>query len=205
VVASGAAERAGEWLVDPGARARLRDEARTRVLQHHRDVPTDPGLEIATLASALREDPARVRAALEGTPGLVVERGVARDEAHVTSAAESAEAQALVAALDASPFAPPSPTDVGAPVALVRALVRDGVLVDLDGVIFTATALGAARQRVIDVLAERGSITVADVRDALDSSRKYVVPIVGWLDRTGVTRRRGDDRIPGPTSGLAQG
>jgi selenocysteine-specific elongation factor len=87
-------------------------------------------------------------------------------------------------------------------VALVRALVRDGVLVDVDGVIFTARALDAARQRVIDVLAERDSITVADVRDALGSSRKYVVPIVGWLDRTGVTRRRGDDRIPGPTSGL---
>jgi selenocysteine-specific elongation factor len=203
VVASGAAERAGDWLVDPGTRARLRSEARARVEQHHRGVPTDPGLEIATLASALREDPTRLRSALEDTPGLVVERGVVRDEAHVTSAAESPEAQALVAALDASPFSPPPPADVGAPIALVRALVRDGVLVDVDGVIFTATALDAARQRVVDVLAERGSITVADVRDALGSSRKYVVPIVGWLDRTGVTRRRGDDRIPGPTSGLA--
>ena len=52
------------------------------------------------------------------------------------------------------------------------------------------------------MLAERGTITVSDVRDVLGSSRKYVLPIVGWLDRTGVTRRRGDDRIPGPTSGL---
>jgi len=172
------------------------------VAKHHRDVPTDPGLDLATLASALREDPARLRAALEDTPGLVLARGVVREEAHVTSAVESPEAQALVAALDATPFSPPSPESIGAPVALVRALVRDGVLVDVDGVIFTASALDAARQRAIDVLAERGSITVADVRDALGSSRKYVVPIVGWLDRTGVTRRRGDDRIPGPTSGL---
>jgi selenocysteine-specific elongation factor len=199
---SGGAERAGEWLVDSETRARLREDARTRVAEHHRRVPTDVGLDVATLASALRVDPARLRAALDGTPGLVVERGVVRDEAHVTSAVESPEAQALVAALDASPFSPPSPAEIGAPVALVRALVRDGVLVDVDGVIFTASALDAARQRAIDVLAERGTITVADVRDALGSSRKYVVPIVGWLDRTGVTRRRGDDRIPGPTSGL---
>jgi len=202
VVASGAAERAGDWLVDPATRARIRDEARTRVVQHHERVPTDAGLDLATLASALRVDAGRLRAALEDTPGLVVARGVVRDEAHVTSAAESPEAQALIAALDASPFAPPSPAEIGSPVALVRALVRDGLLVDVDGVIFSASALEAARQRVIDVLAERGSITVADVRDALGSSRKYVVPIVGWLDRTGVTRRRGDDRIPGPTSGL---
>ena len=69
--------------------------------------------------------------------------------------------------------------------------------------VFSADALALARQKVIDVLAQRGTITVSDVRDALGSSRKYVVPIVGWLDRTGVTRRRGDDRIPGPTSGLA--
>jgi hypothetical protein len=73
------------------------------VAQHHQRVPTDPGLDLATLASALRLDAGKLRAALEDTPGLVVERGVVRDEAHVTSAAESPEAQALVAALDASP------------------------------------------------------------------------------------------------------
>ena len=144
-MASGAAERAGDWLVDPGTRARLRSGARARVAQHHREEPTDPGLEVATLASALREDPARLRGALEDTPGLVVERGVVRDEAHVTSAAETPEAQALVAALDASPFSPPPPADVGrADRTRARARVRDGVLVDVDGVIFTATALEAA-------------------------------------------------------------
>ena len=157
------------------------------------------------LAAALREDPARLRAALDGTPGLVVERGVVRDAAHLTSVIDAPEAQALLAALNAAPFAPPAPGATGAPVAIVRALVRDGVLVDLDGVIFTAAALAQARQRVINALAERGTITVSDVRDALGSSRKYVVPIVGWLDRTGVTRRRGVDRIPGPSCALAQG
>ena len=57
-------------------------------------------------------------------------------------------------------------------------------------------------RRVVDALRGRGALTVADIRDLLGSSRKYVVPIVGWLDRTGVTRRRGDDRVAGPTSGL---
>jgi len=39
------------------------------------------------------------------------------------------------------------------------------------------------------------------VRDLLGSTRKYVVPILTWLDREGVTRRRGDDRVPGPALG----
>ena len=81
--------------------------------------------------------------------------------------------------------------------------MRDGTLVDVDGVVFASSALELARGRVIDALRDRGRLTVADVRDVLGSTRKYVVPIVGWLDRQGVTRRRGDDRIPGPASGLA--
>jgi selenocysteine-specific elongation factor len=203
LVERGHAEQVGEWLVDPATRKRLRDETRARVAAHQRNKPTDPGLELNVLAAALREDPARLRVALEDTPELVVERGLVRDAAHQVSTADSPEARQLIAALDASPFAPLAPAELGAPVALVRALVRDGVLVDLDGVIFTANALAQAREKVIDVLRERDTITVADVRDTLGSSRKYVLPIVGWLDRTGVTRRRGDDRIPGPTSGLA--
>src|SRR3954447_18883903 len=61
VVASGAAERVGDWLVDPETRTRLREEARTRVAEHHQRVPTDPGLDLATLASALRVDAGRLR------------------------------------------------------------------------------------------------------------------------------------------------
>jgi len=116
--------------------------------------------------------------------------------------AETPEAITLVARFTASPFAPPAPGETGAPPALIRACVRDGLLVDVDGTVFAAEALAAARARVVTLLAERGTITVADVRDALGSSRKFTLPIVAWLDRNGVTRRRGDDRIPGPTSGL---
>ena len=63
-----------------------------------------------------------------------------RDAEHLTSVIDAPEAQALLAALNAAPFAPPAPADTGAPVAVVRALVRDGVLVDLDGVVFSADA-----------------------------------------------------------------
>jgi selenocysteine-specific elongation factor len=202
LVTDGLAERVDGWLVDPATRTRLRDETRTRVAAFHREKPTEPGLDLAVLATALREDPARLRAALADTPGLVVERSMVRDAAHATSVTDSPEARTLLATFAAAPYAPPAPADTGAPVALVRAMVRDGMLVDVDGVVFAASALDAARTTVIELLATRGTITIADVRDALGSSRKYTLPIVAWLDRSGVTRRRGDDRIPGPTSGL---
>ena len=40
--------------------------------------------------------------------------------------------------------------------------------------------------------------TVGEFRDAAGSSRKHTLPLLGRLDETGVTRRRGDVRIGGP-------
>ncbi|MEI8000845.1 MAG: selenocysteine-specific translation elongation factor [Actinomycetes bacterium] len=203
LTASGAAEQVEGWLVDPAVRATLRDGVRERVAAHHRARPTEAGIEVTALASALRLDPTRLRAALVETDGLVVERGIVREPAHLGAVADSPEGHAVVAAFAAAPFAPPAPSEVGAPIAVIRALVRAGALVDVDGTVFAAGALEDAKRQVVELLARQGRVTVADVRDALGSSRKYTLPIVAWLDRTGVTRRRGDDRIPGPTSGIS--
>ncbi|MDZ4825534.1 MAG: SelB C-terminal domain-containing protein, partial [Actinomycetota bacterium] len=77
-----------------------------------------------------------------------------------------------------------------------------GRLVDLDGIMFHADAIDDARRRVAVAVLEHGSLTVSDVRNLLGSSRKFVVPIVNQLDADGITRRRGDERIPGPTAEL---
>jgi selenocysteine-specific elongation factor len=204
LVREGHAVRVGAWLVAPETRDAVRKHARERVLAHHRSRPLERGLDVGTLAIALRLDPGRLRAALEGADDLTVERGAVRDASHVGSVSDSPEAARLLAALDAAPFAPPSPAEVGADVALVRALVREGVLVDVEGVVFTASALARARALVQQALRERGSLTIADARDVLGSSRKYVVPLMSRLDAEGVTRRRGDERIAGAVTERAQ-
>src|SRR5262249_58346499 len=95
------------------------------------------------------------------------------------------------------PFAAPERTSRGADEGRVRWMPREGVVVDLDGIVFAAGALEEARGRIGAALAERGAVTVADVRDLLGSTRKYVLPILNRLDAEGVTRRRGAERIPG--------
>jgi selenocysteine-specific elongation factor len=105
----------------------------------------------------------------------------------------------FVAALAASPYAPPSPRDAGVDPAELRALVRDGLVVERDGCWFAKTAVDAAAHVVAGLLAERpGGVTASEVRDALGTTRKYLLPLLGHLDATGVTRRRGDVRIAGP-------
>jgi selenocysteine-specific elongation factor len=185
-VASGIAAVVGDALVDPARVTELRARARDEVVGSN-------GVELATLASRLGVDARHLRAVLDGDAQLSIDRGLVRDATR-SPVAESPEALALVAALDATPFSPP----VSDNQALARALVRDGVLVDVDGIVFTGSAVDRARELVRQQLASNGTITVSDARDLLGSSRKYVVPLLEHFDREGVTRRRGDVRIPGP-------
>ena len=39
-----------------------------------------------------------------------------------------------------------------------------------------------------------GEITVTGVRDRTGLSRKYLIPLLEWADRRGITRREGDAR-----------
>ena len=192
-VGAGAVATVGEWLVDPLTLDERRAEARTLVAAHHRDAPLEPGIDLGTLATALGLDASRARAALAGDPGLTIERGVVRDSERRSRVADEPAARALLAELEAAPFAPPEPSDP----ALARALVREGALVDIGGVLFTARAVDQARVLVVRALGARGELTIADVRELLASTRKYVVPLLGHFDAEGVTRRRGDVRVAG--------
>ena len=49
--------------------------------------------------------------------------------------------------------------------------------------------------RIVDHLKAKGSITVADVRDAFGTSRKYALPLLEYLDKEHITRRNGDERV----------
>jgi selenocysteine-specific elongation factor len=201
LVRSGAARPAGEHLVATGTLDELRRRALELVTDHHKRQPLEPGFDLPALAAALGLDAARARAALEGTEGLVVERGRARLASHRGRVAGEPEAQRLLAALDAVPFSPPAPAEVGGSPEIVRGLLREGLLVDLDGTIFTAAAVEQARQVVREGFERHGSLTVSQARDLLGSSRKYVLAILTHFDAEGVTRRRGDERFPGPRLG----
>jgi selenocysteine-specific elongation factor len=103
----------------------------------------------------------------------------------------------LIGVLAGGGFTPTAP-DPGDRAA-VRELVRRGVLVERDGIVFHADAIDAAALVAARLLAAAPEgFTVADFRDAIAATRKHVIPLVTELDARGVTRRRGDVRIAGP-------
>jgi selenocysteine-specific elongation factor len=89
---------------------------------------------------------------------------------------------------------------------LLALLVDEGDLVDLGGGVFLdRDAEAELRRRVIGRLADGSSITMAELRDLLGTTRKYAVPIGEYLDRVGVTIREGDARRLDPSVGTSPG
>ncbi len=172
----------GRWVVSPEALTEARDRVAATLGE------AGPlGLDLATLDD-------RDRAVVGLLDDVVVEAG----RAVHADAIDPLDGHPWLDALDAEPFQPPPPPDdLGR--AEVRELVRRGQVVEVDGVAFSAGAVEAAADRVRALLAaEPDGITVAQVRDALGTSRKFVLPLLAHLDATGRTRRRDDLRIAGP-------
>jgi selenocysteine-specific elongation factor len=171
----------GSFVVDPA----VLEDART-ALREAIDGAGPLGLELARLDE-------RARLVLTTLDAVTIDGGRIRPASVVDPLLD----HPYVAALEAAPFTPPDP--VGVDRAELRELVRHGKVVDIGGVFYAAGALRAAAALCATLLrAQPDGFTVAEFRDAAGSSRKHTLPLLGHLDETGVTRRRGDVRIGGP-------
>jgi selenocysteine-specific elongation factor len=174
----------GRWVVSPSALAETSERVR------HAVADGGPlGLDVAGLDE-------RERAVLATLDDVTVEAGRALP-AGAAARDDPLADHPYVAALEAAPFTPPDPAGVDR--AQLRELVRRGLVVERDGVYFAPSAVDAAARVVAGLLAGKPSgVTVAEIREALGSTRKYALPLLAVLDATGVTRRREDVRIGGP-------
>lgn len=78
---------------------------------------------------------------------------------------------------------------------LLALLVDEGLAVEVVANLYLdAEADATMRERVRGRLAEGGTLTMAELRDLLGTTRKYAVPFGEYLDRAGVTHREGDAR-----------
>ena len=114
------------------------------------------------------------------------------------SAAQQTAVDRLLAAFRAQPTSPPSVGDTVAQVGadVFGSLVEQGVLVRVsEDVAFTAETYRTMMDRVVAILQQNGKITVAEVRDAFGTSRKYALALMEHLDERRITRRVGDERV----------
>lgn len=111
---------------------------------------------------------------------------------------QQAASDTLLSQFRADPFSPPSikqcleivPEDV------FNALVEQGALVRVaPDVVFDRVTYDILVEGVRQRIQTHGQITVADLRDHFQTSRKYALALLEHLDRSRVTRREGDARV----------
>lgn len=104
----------------------------------------------------------------------------------------------LLALFCRRPYTTPSVADCEAKLGadLLAALVEQGCLVKIsDDVLFLTETYEQMVQRIQDHIRREGNITIAQVRDMFDASRKYALALMEHLDERRVTKRVGDARV----------
>ncbi|MDQ2922850.1 MAG: selenocysteine-specific translation elongation factor [Candidatus Dormibacteraeota bacterium] len=198
------ARRIGDWLFDKGAWRAITDRATRELGAYHSAHPLRPGVAREELRNRLGVSPGAFPSVVQGLlqDGLVAERvgSVALPEHRVDLHEVDGTATALVELLGRQPFAPPSLSDAvkqtGATPEVVRALAQRGEIVRVsDDIAFTKGAYESAVAMVRGIIANSGSITVAQLRDSMGASRRPVLALLEHLDAQHVTRRVGDARV----------
>jgi selenocysteine-specific elongation factor len=182
---------------------RLKEDITTSLSAYHQQYPLRPGMPREWLKSQLARntkafDPV-VRWMAE--EGILVEDGAdLRLSEHEIrfSVEQQAQIDALMEDFNAQPYSPPSYKHSSEKVGdeLLVALIATGKLTRVsEDVLFQSPILAEMKQAVVAHIQEKGSLTLAELRDKFDTSRKYAVAVLEYLDKGGVTIRRGDVRV----------
>ena len=199
----------GETLVARRAIAGAVEALALVVAAHHEEHPLDPGLSLQALRAAV--------GAADAVMGVIVEHGVKKKAwelteggaavrkpgwqvAHRAGAGKASErlAQRLAEARWQIPTVAELEKEFSDPSvpALLAHLAREGSVERVDQDRYALKqALEEFRRAVEATLRELGAATPAQFRDRLGLTRKYLIPLLEWADRRGITARKGDTRV----------
>jgi selenocysteine-specific elongation factor len=179
------------------------------VAAHHEEHPLDPGLSLQSLRAAVNA-PAVVL-------DLLIEHGMKKQAFERTEDGAAVRKAGWKAALSARagdaggrlarrlaeakwqlPTVAELQKELGDPTvpALLAHLAREGSVERVDQERYALKqALDDFRRAVEETLRELGAATPAQFRDRLGLTRKYLIPLLEWADRRGITSRKGDTPV----------
>ena len=136
--------------------------------------------------------------------GWLIEAGTASDRLRLAShevtfdRRQEQAVDALLHDFSTAPYTTPSVAQSEERVGeeVLNALLEQGTLIKLsEDVIFLTETYEEMRDRIVAHLREQDQVTVAEVRDMFDTSRKYALALLGYMDERRITRRVGDERV----------
>ena len=206
LVVKQAAISLGDHFLGHAAWEQIRSRIHSVLSRFHAGAPLRPGMPREELRSRSRIAPAVFASAidrlvgdrlLEQLPGGLVALAGYRP---VLGLNERRRVDEALEELRAGGLSPPPLADWmrrhGLSAEILTHLVQEGEVVRVSAeTAFARNIYDSAVERLRAHLHDHQAVSVAQARDLLGSSRRYVLPLLEWLDAQKVTRRVGDDRI----------
>ena len=195
----------------PSARDDLDTRLTTWLERHHRNHPELPGRPVDTVVGWFERITSRTLSRplmdwfLES--GRIKRLGkfiCASAFAPTLSRSDEKLLAAMIAEIRDAGFQPPlldaissaSQTDKKRRERLATLAIAMGELVQIEPkMLLHVDVAEQLREKVAGQITAEGGVSVAQVRELLGSTRKFVVPFLEYLDRTGFTKRVGDQRV----------
>lgn len=183
--------------------ARWCDKMTHELAAYHKQFPLRAGMPRQEFKSRLNLPPrivdfAVARAASDSLL-RATEKTVALATFQVTfDAAAQKQVDALLEQFARAPYNPPSVAGAEAAVGseVLNALVEQGALMRVaPTVLFTPNVVETMQAWVLETLHDTPEMTAAQLRDQFDTSRKYAIAFLEYLDAKRITKRVGDARM----------
>ena len=120
--------------------------------------------------------------------------------------AQQQQVERLLQQFREHPFLPPGRAEAEELLGgeVLGALIEQGLLVKVggasDAMLLLRESYEEAVRKLLAYMREHGTMTAAEARDVLGTTRKYILPLLEHLDERRITRRIGDERVPGPAA-----
>jgi selenocysteine-specific elongation factor len=204
---------AGDIIADASYWHDLINRAATLIDQAHKKSPERRGVDLSELRTNLETESDKL---FNAVISELTRNGFVRFENQIARVSHRpslplellSAAENIRAALSASRFDPPDSKEFSQGRKLqqaLRFLIDKGEIVEISKEIVVLREAAEQMQNTIaDFLSEKGSATASQLRQKIGTTRRVIIPFLEYLDRAGVTRRIGDERVLAKKSAAAK-
>jgi selenocysteine-specific elongation factor len=171
----------------------------------HKNNPLKPGMAKEEVRNNLKIDPRLFNFLLSGLRNVVVERDLLRraDFKIALSSSEEEHRTKIIEMLESGGFQPPMKEEISTALKIdnrrmtdiLGILSKEGLIVRISDSLYLSSVVYEKMMKLLrDFFSGKTEMTVAEFRDLLNTSRKYALPFLEYLDSRKITIRTGDVR-----------
>jgi selenocysteine-specific elongation factor len=196
-----------DMVVDKGKWEKLLSQILEKVNKEHRDKPYIQGLRFSELVSKIKF---KEKLISEGVEHLLSLKKLLRKENFLAltehqpqlTGKQSLLEKEILKKFEENPFSPPTRGELLEEnpeyQKILLFLLQQEKLIELkEGILYRKEDFEKIIHKIKELISQKGPATVSQIREHLNVSRKYAVPILERLDELGITKREGDKRVLG--------